>query len=175
MSLALIAAIARSTNLTFSCGIAYPPLLRQAFGGSTGLVDLGDRKACDQASYPDEYPSLALSKVTGAASRTTVLNDHGKHNPIAEVADFLEPELQLLVHAKPVLEEAANGRPPLEVVPQRPPVEGRIFGEAAGRRVEITTICSLKRPAHELNRIGDRGLLRHQATKYHAGPVATAL
>jgi hypothetical protein len=30
-----------------------------------------------------------LSKVTGAASRTTVLNDHGKHNPIAEVADFL--------------------------------------------------------------------------------------
>jgi len=40
-----------------------------------------------------------LSKVTGAAVRTTVLNDHGKHNPIAEVADFLRPELQLLVVA----------------------------------------------------------------------------
>ncbi len=171
----VIAAIARSTNLTFSCDIAYPRSCGEAFGGSTGLVDLGDRKACDQASYPDEDPSLALSKVTGAASRTTVLNDHGKHNPIAEVADFLKPELQLLVRAKPVLKEAANGLPPLEVVPQRPPVEGRIFGEAAGRRVEITTICSLKRPAQKLNQVGGRGLLRHQAAKYHAGPVATAL
>src|SRR5205823_457 len=85
------------------------PFLGEAFGGGTGLVDLGDRKTCDQAVYPDEDPSLALSKVTGAASRTTVLNDHGKHNPIAEVADFLKPELQLLVRAKPVLKEAANG------------------------------------------------------------------
>src|SRR5450631_2807455 len=93
-----------------------PPFLGEAFGGSTGLVDLGGRKARDQASHPDEDPSLALSKVTGAASRTTVLNDHGKHNPIAEVADFLKPALQLLVRAKPVLKEAANGRPSLEVV-----------------------------------------------------------
>jgi len=130
------------------------------------LVNLGDRKACDQASYPDEDPSLTLSKVTGAASRTTALNDHGKHNPIAEVADFLNPELQLLVHGKPVLKEAANGRPSLEAVPQRPPIEGRIFGEAAGRRVEIATIRSLKRPAHKLDQVGSRGLLGHHDSQY---------
>ena len=73
------------------------PILREAFGCSAALVDLGGHKACDQASYPDDNPSLALSKVTGAASQTTVLNDHGKHNPVAEVADFLKPDLQLLV------------------------------------------------------------------------------
>src|SRR2546423_7211786 len=83
------------------------PFLGEAFGGSTGLVDVGDRKTRDQASHPEEDPSLALSKATGAANQTTVLNDHGKHNPIAEVADFLEPDLQLLVRAKPVLKEAA--------------------------------------------------------------------
>src|SRR3954453_20731562 len=153
-------ASARSSGVVASS--ATGPLLREAFGGSTGLVDLVDRKAHDQASYPDEDPSLALSKVTGAARRTTVLNDHGKHNPIAEVADFLKPDLQLLVRAKPVLKEAANGRPPVEAVPQRPPVEGRIFGEAAGRRVEITAIRSLKRPAHKLKQVGRLGLLGHR-------------
>src|SRR5271154_2669221 len=96
------------------------------------LVELGGREACDQASYPDEDPSLALSKVTGAAGRTTVLNDHGNHDPIAEVADFLKPELQLLVRGKPLLKHAANGRPSPVWSPNAPPVEGRIFGEAAG-------------------------------------------
>jgi hypothetical protein len=100
-----------------------------------------------------------------AASRTSVLNDHSKRNPIAEVADLLKPELQLLVRAKPVLKEAANGRPSLDGGPHAPPVEGRIFGEAAGRRVEITAIRSLKRPAHKLNQVGGHGLLSH-ARKY---------
>jgi len=96
---------------------ATAPLLREAFGCSTSLVDLGDRKARDQASHPNEDPTLALSKVTGAANQTTVLNDHGKHKSIAEVAGFLKSDLQLLVRAKPLLKEAANGRPSLEVVP----------------------------------------------------------
>ena len=91
-----------------------PPFLGEAFGGCAGLVDLGDRKTRDQASHPEEDPSLALSKVTGAANRTPILDDHGKHNPIAEVADFLKPELQLLVRAEPVLKEAANRRSALE-------------------------------------------------------------
>jgi len=104
--------------------------------------------------------------VTGAAGRTTVLNDDGEHNPIAEVADFLEPILQLLVRAQPFLNEAANGRPPLEAVDPRPPVEGRIFGEAADHRVEITAIQSLESPAQKLNQVGGRRLLGHHAAKY---------
>ena len=155
--LTALRASARSSGVLGSS--ATGPVLREAFGCSTSLVDLVGRKACNQASYPDEDPSLALSKVTGAANRTTVLNDHGKHNPIAEVADFLKPDLQLVVCAEPVLKEAANGRPCLEVVPQRPPVEGRIFGEAAGRRVEITTIRRLDTAPRQLYHVGGRGLL----------------
>jgi hypothetical protein len=101
--------------------------------------------------------------MTGATGRNTLLDDHGKHNPIAEVPDFLKLVPQLLVRAKPFLNEAANGRSPLEEVPQRPPVEGRIFGEAAGHRVEITAIRSLKRPAQKLHQVGGRGLLGHRA------------
>src|ERR1700730_10798229 len=133
-----------------SLGIALP-FLGKAFGGSTGLVDVVGRKARDQASHPDEDPSLALSKVTGAASRTSVLSDHGKHNSIAEVADFLKPDLQLLVRAKPVLKEAANGRPPLEDGPHRPPLKDGIRSEAACHAVEIPAIRSLELPAHQLH------------------------
>src|ERR1700730_11814755 len=67
--------------------------LGKAVGGSASLVDVGGLKVGDQASHPDEHPSLTLSKVTGAANRTTVLNDHGKHNSIAEVADLLKLDL----------------------------------------------------------------------------------
>jgi len=109
------------------------------------------------------------SKVTGAASRTSVLNDHGKHNPVAEVADFLKPELQLLVRAKPVLKEAANGRPTLDGGPHAPAVEGRILGEAAGHGVEITAIRSLKRPTHKRHQVRGRGLLGHRPVSIPQG------
>ena len=143
-----------------------PPFLREAFGGSTGLVDVGDRKACDQASYPDEDPSLALSKVTGAASRTTVLNDHGKYNPIAEVADSPQARTPTPRRRQTSPQGSYEWPPVPRMVPQRPPVEGRIFGEAAGHRVEIATIRRLERPAHKLHQVGGRGLLRQHAAKY---------
>src|SRR4051794_23448665 len=59
--------------------------LGESFGGSTTLVDVGDRELRDRASNPDVDPPLTLSNVTRAANRTTVLSDHGKHNSIAEV------------------------------------------------------------------------------------------
>jgi hypothetical protein len=112
------------------------------------LVDLGDRKACDQASYPDEDPSLALSKVTGAAGRTTVLNDHGEHNPIAEVADFLDRELQRLVHDEPIPKEAANGRPPLEAVSAT--VDRRLALEALIAPLHFRTLVTEEPPEDAL-------------------------
>ncbi len=143
----------------------------EAFGGSTGLVEVAvDGKSCDQASHPDVDPCLALSNVTCAANRTTVLSDDGKHNSFAEVADFLKPKLQLLVRSKPVLNEAANGRPPLEVVPQRPTVQDGIRSEAARHGVEITAIPSLKLPADKLHQVGGRGLLRHHPASIPALP-----
>ena len=149
-----------------------PPFLGEAFGGCAGLVDLGDRKTRDQASHPEEDPSLALSKVTGAANRTPILDDHGEHNPIAEVADFLKPDHQLLVRAEPVLKEVANRRPALEDVSQSPAFEDRIRREACYHRVEITTIRSLDGPLQKLHQVGGRGLIRHRA-EYRAPEEAS--
>src|SRR5439155_383958 len=122
----------------------------------------GGRKTRDQASHPEEDPSLALSKVTGAANRTPVLDDHSKHNPVAEVADLLKLEVQFLVRVKPVLKEATNRRTALEEGACRPPVKNRILSEAADHRVEITAIRSLRRPAHKLHQVGGRGFLGHR-------------
>src|SRR4051812_24523501 len=72
------------------------PFLGEPFGGGTGLVDLGGRKASDRASRPEVDPSLALSKTADAANRTPVLNHQSKHNPTAEVADLRELEVQFL-------------------------------------------------------------------------------
>jgi hypothetical protein len=144
-------------------GYRLPPFLREALGGSTGLVNLGERHACDQVSYPDDDASLALLDATGAASQTTVLNDNGKHHPIAEVAGLLKRELQLLVRAKPFLNEATDCRVAFEDVPaQRPAHKDRIHSKAAHHRIDITAIRSLKRPAHKLNQVGGRGLLGHR-------------
>ena len=137
-----------------------PPLLGESFGGGTGLVDLRGRKASDRASHTEVDPSLALSNMAVAASRTPVLNHHCKHNPTAEVTDLLELEVQFLVGPEPVLKEATDRRSTLDEL--RPPVQDRIFGDAAHHPVEITAIQSLKLLAHKLNRVGRRGLLRHR-------------
>src|SRR6202035_1759220 len=137
--------------------------LGEAFGGGTGLVDVGSGKARDQTLHPDVDPSLSLPNVARDASRPSLLEDHSKHNSVAEVVDLLKLELQLLIHAEPALNEGTNRRLAFEDVPQRPPLKDRIDSKAAHHRIDITAIRGLKLPAHTLHRVGGRGLLRHLA------------
>ena len=58
-----------------------PPLLGEAFGCSTPLVDLGGRKASNRASHTEVDPSLALSKTAVTTNQTPVLNHHSKTQP----------------------------------------------------------------------------------------------
>src|SRR4029077_1981195 len=125
----------------------------------TGLVDVGSGKASDQASHTQVDPSLALSNVTVATNQTPVLNPHRKHNPTAELSDLLKLEVQFLVGPEPFVEEATYRRSTLDHV--RPPVQDRIFGDAAHHPVEIAAIESLNLHAHKLNQVGRRGLLGH--------------
>src|SRR5207302_11005509 len=120
-----------------------PPRLGRLLGGSTGVAYVIGRVACDQASLPKEDPPLALPKVTvtGATNRNARLDDHSKHNPVAEVADILNLELQFLVSAEPVLEEAANRRSPREGCPSRPSLKDRIRSVEAHQRVQVVPIC----------------------------------
>src|SRR5688572_27371667 len=122
--------------------------------------------ACDQASLPDEEPPLALrnATVTGATGRNTLLDDHGEHNPTAEVADVLKLELQFLVRAEPVLEEAANRHAPLEGIPcAHPPLKDCIGSVEADHRVQVAPVCGLEGNAREFNKVGGRGLLGHDS------------
>ena len=86
-------------------------------------------KARDQTFHPDVDPPLSLPNVTGDVSRPSFLDDHSKHNSVAEFVDLLKLELQLLIHAEPALNEATDRRSTLEVVSKRPPVKDRIWGE----------------------------------------------
>src|SRR5271169_5725119 len=59
--------------------ISLRPLLRQAFGGSTSVVDVEvGRHATDQAVVPHADRGFAPSYVLLAASRAGSLVDHGK-------------------------------------------------------------------------------------------------
>src|SRR5207244_1396845 len=107
-------------------------------------------------------PSLSLLNVTGDASRPSLLEDHSKHNSVAEVVDLLKLELQFLIQAEPALNEGTNCRLAFEDVPQRPPLKDRIHSKAAHHRIDITAIRSLELPAHKLHQVGGRGLVRHR-------------
>jgi hypothetical protein len=79
-----------------------PAILDKPIGGCVGLVDVMQRKACDQALLPEEDPALGLPKVTvtGATSRNALLEYHGEHNPVTEIADILKLELRFLAASK---------------------------------------------------------------------------
>ena len=95
--------------------------------------------------------------MTGDVSRPSFLDDHSKHNSVAEFVDLLKLERQFLIHAEPALNEATDRRSTLEVVSQRPPVKDRIGSKAAHHRINVTAVSSLKLLAHKLNRVGRVG------------------
>ena len=92
------------------------PFLGEAFGGGTGLVDVGVvRDPRDHALDPYCDRCVAPLNVTRAANRTGVLADHDKDDSVAEVENLLGPISILLVSPDPVFKEAANRRQTLEV------------------------------------------------------------
>jgi len=74
------------------------PLLSEAFGGSTGLVDVEERRyARDRALVPYAYISFLPLDVTTAAARASragSLADQGKDDAIAEIENLLKLELK---------------------------------------------------------------------------------
>src|SRR5438067_13077324 len=135
-----------------------PPFRSEAFGGSAGLVDVGSGKARDQTCHPDVDPSLSLLNVTGDASRPSLLEDHSKHNSVAEVVDLLKLELQFLIQAEPALNEGTNCRLAFEDVAQRPPLKDRIHSKADHHSIDITAIPRLILPARTHQLGGVRGV-----------------
>jgi hypothetical protein len=159
LALAEAPGLGGSSETTSESRCAYPPLLGEPFSGCAGLVDVGGRKASDQASHTEVDPSLALSKMAVTTDQTPVLTHHGKHNPTAEVADLLKLEVQFLVGPEPIVKEGAYRRSTLDEFGT--PVQDHILGDVAHHPVEITAIQSLNLLAHKLNQVGRGGLLGH--------------
>src|SRR2546430_1822727 len=136
MSLPLIAAIARST-VTVIPRHRLPPSLGKAFGGSTGLVDVGagnharddavhphvDRTVADAGEGPPsqghpphqhEPPPLARRAGSAAPDRTSALAARGNPPPVPEVGDLPDLHPKAPNHPEPLLDPLANRRPPLE-------------------------------------------------------------
>src|SRR5260370_30227334 len=89
-------------------GHRLPPRLGEAFGGSTGLVDVVVRRdPLDHATHPYADHSLAPMNVTTSSSRMAALEHYCKDDSVAEVECLLQPDLKLLESGGPLLQEAA--------------------------------------------------------------------
>ena len=120
-------------------------LLCEAFGGSTGLVDVGvGRQSHEEAiGRPADGPSLPLMDWTIDADRTTLLVDHRKHDPIVKNDELFDLHAKLGEGAKPVVQEATNCRSAFVKVPLSP-VKDRIRSKEAHYRVDVTRFTASK-------------------------------
>src|SRR5205823_5276531 len=131
-----------------------PPFLGEAFGSSTGLVDVGiHRYPHDQALLPNGDECVPVSNVTAAASKTGHLHDHGKYPSVTQGQILLLFEPKLLVTGEPVFPEAANRRSALERHPRCAPFPDGIRGEEARHRVKVMAITSLNQTARKLDQV----------------------
>jgi hypothetical protein len=150
-----------------------PPFLREAFGGSTGLVYFGEgRTAHDQALLPHDDPPLLRFDAGGASYRPSILVDHGKDNPVSEIEDFPDLEVQVLENSVPVLKTLANRSSPLKRLANPPTVPRSVTGEEAHYRIEITARSTPESSLRHLHQVVGPGL--HRAAKYH-GPLLLEL
>src|SRR5207245_9638519 len=111
------AVVDRSHDLHVLVRHRLPPLLGEAFGGSTGLVDvrLGVDGDLDyQAVLPQERPTVPLLDIALAADQTVVRVEDVEGEAIAEVENLLRVELHLVVRREPVLQEGAERRHAIE-------------------------------------------------------------
>src|SRR5271166_3899153 len=88
-----------------------PPLLREALSGGAGLVEVEVvRDSPNLAVLPLVDGCVAQLKLTAAADKTALLNEHAPGDSIAEVVGLQNLKFPLLVRGEPVLQEAANCR-----------------------------------------------------------------
>src|SRR5271165_5159815 len=109
-------ASSRRRNTSIRSGVvdsssAISPLLCEAFGSSTGLVDVGfgvEGDPCDQAVYPLAEGCSTHSNVVGATDGTPLLVVDGQHHAVPEVEDFVGLDCQVLERAGPLLQESGR-------------------------------------------------------------------
>src|SRR5947209_11469906 len=78
-----------TSGVVDSSGVTFPPRLDGPLSGCPPLVDVGEgRPSHDHAPLQYDDPRLPRRDVSGAADRTSVLADYGKHHAATEVDDL---------------------------------------------------------------------------------------
>ena len=78
--------------------IAYPPFLGEAFGGSTGLVDIGvGRDPLEQALGYYRYGRDTGSDLAAATSHTAGHEGYAERDSVPEVENLLDLDAGLLI------------------------------------------------------------------------------
>ena len=139
------------------------PFPGKAFGGSTGLIDVGVGEDLHHKALRPRYdPRFLLLNGADGAEGTTALVDHDKDNAISEVVDLLKLERQVLERAEPILKKGTTRRRPLEARTERRGFEDAIVRTKVDDRFNVTPTKGVNHLPRERNQIGGRGLLRHR-------------
>ena len=138
-----------------------PPFLSEAFGGSTGLIEIDVAHVLlDHAVGPNRDDPVTKSDLPAAANRTARHDDHGKTDSVAKIDDFVDLDVKILVRAQHVFKQAPDRRCPLE--PAGLPAQDSARRVKALYRIEVTPVQSFKEAARKLYQVGGRGLLGHR-------------
>src|SRR5271157_3422244 len=143
--------------------ISLRPFLDKPFGGSTRLIDVVVAGAThDHAAHPCVDLRDPVSNVTLAACRAALLDEDAERDAAAEVENLLYVDLELLVRADPVLQEATDRGHALQANAQRHHLPHGIGSVEARHRVKVGQVPqSLKPFAPSLYQVGGRGLFGH--------------
>ena len=140
-----------------------PPFLCEAFGGSTGLVDVGvHRLPHDHAVRQHGDTREAHLDVSATPNEAALLDDHDKHDPVAQVENLLWLDPELLISAVKSSKKPRIAADSLEAGTHPHRLQDCVGRVEAHRRVKVTTIRSLKRFPRKLHQVGGRGLLSHR-------------
>src|SRR5271166_1435787 len=108
-----------------------PAFLGEAFGGSTGLVDVGaGREAFDEPASPNGHGRGAKLNERAAASWPTTRELHDERHAVAEIAELLRQLLVLLICLGPIFKDSAY-RLAASKAPTKPPADP-VFQTASG-------------------------------------------
>src|ERR1039457_6708767 len=132
---------------------AIGPLLGEAFGGSTGLVDIDVvGRAREDTLHVSDHHRVSQMDLEARATKTTRRFQRTERHSVAEVVELIEREHQLVIRTPQVL----------EVAPYRVPshkssdacLQDRVGSVDAQVRVEVPAVDGLNVLLEKLDQVG---------------------
>src|SRR5271167_2939907 len=164
-------ASSRRRNASIRSGVvdsssAISPLLCEAFGGSTGLIDVGVVRECHgHAIHHLEDERIPLADEAAGSSRTTFLAVDDEDDSVSKIGANLHLHLELLEGVVPAFPELTKRYCAINSArdPLGPPLVDGVGSKEARYRVKVPARKGLETTAYKLHRVRGRGLLGHRS------------